>query len=207
MKRNLYLLILRLIKKIRRACGFKDFKFSVPEILIAIESLDVKKSSGIDGIFPDHLKNCSVLTLSIVCKLFNSFLCHGFLPLDFMAVALSPIFKKRGLVSDINSYRPIALASCLSKLFERLLTGKMHDFLLTADNQFAYKKNSNTDSCIFAFKEIVDVYNKLGSNVYCCFLDASRAFDRISHRVLFSKLVKRNVPMIFIRVLAYWYKF
>jgi len=102
------------------------------------------------------------------------------------------------MVSDINSYRPIALANCLSELLEILLTVKLYDFQLTSDNQFAYKKSSNTETCIFAFKEIVDVYYRLGSNVYCCFLDASRAFDRISYRVLFNKLVKRNVPMIFL---------
>ncbi len=95
----------------------------------------------------------------------------------------------------------------MSKLFERLLTGKIYNCLLTSDNQFAYKKCSNTDACIFAFKEIIDIYNSLGSNVYCCFLDASRAFDRISHRVLFSKLVCRNVPLIFVRILAFWYKY
>ena len=45
------------------------------------------------------------------------------------------------------------------------------------------------------------------SNVYCCFLDASRAYDRISHKTLFNMLLSRKVPLIFIRLLAFWYKF
>ena len=60
--------------------------------------------------------------------------------------------------------------------------------------------------CLYSFKEIIDRYNNAGSNVYCCFLDASRAYDRVSHKTLFKMLVTRNVPLIFIRILSYWYK-
>ena len=41
---------------------------------------------------------------------------------------------------------------------------------------------------------------------YCtCFLDASKAFDRVNHFKLFTTLSKRNVPMYIIRILIFWY--
>ena len=43
------------------------------------------------------------------------------------------------------------------------------------------------------------------SNVYTCFLDASKAFDRVNHFKLFTTLSKRNVPMYIIRILIFWY--
>ena len=106
----------------------------------------------------------------------------------------------------MDSYRPIALASCLSKVFESLLLDKTRVYLNTKSNQFAYKKKSNTDTCLFAFKEIIDSYNQHDSNVYCCFLDASKAYDRVSHKRLFNCLHHRKVPLIYIRILAFWYK-
>ena len=185
----------------------RNILFTESQLIIAVANMKNNKSSGHDSIFAEHIKYCSVSMLRFICIMFNSFISHGFLPKTLMSVLIVPIFKKGGSVCDWNSYRPIALANCLSKLLEALIRDKILVYLDTCVNQFGYKKKSGTDMCLYAFKEIVDSYNNAGSNIYCCFLDASRAYDRVSHRSLFKMLVSRNVPLIFIRLLAYWYKY
>ena len=41
--------------------------------------------------------------------------------------------------------------------------------------------------------------------VYTCFLDASKAFGRLSHWAMFKKLTLKDVPNIIVRILCFWY--
>jgi len=47
---------------------------------------------------------------------------------------------------------------------------------------------------VLLLKGVLNFYRDNGSNVYVCFLDASKAFDRVNYNILFNKLAKRNIP-------------
>ena len=133
-------------------------------------------------------------------------LIHGYLPDDFMLTHIIPIVKnKNGDITSKDNYRPIAITSVLSKVFELILIARYSDYLDTSHNQFGYKEKNSSDSCIFVLKEIVNYYRRLSSNVYICFLDASKAFDRINHYHHFKKLLSKGLPKIIVRILLAWY--
>jgi len=52
-------------------------------------------------------------------------------------------------------------------------------------------------------KQTVSYFVTHGSPVHIVFLDASKAFDRVLHMKLFEKLIQRNVPMCFMRLLKH----
>jgi len=71
--------------------------------------------------------------------------------------------------------------------------------------QFGFKKESGCSHALFAFSESIKHYNKRGSKVYCAFLDASKAFDKVLINDVIVKLIKKGAPIVFVRILYYWF--
>ena len=123
-----------------------------------------------------------------------------------LSIVLVPVIKhKVGKLNSSDNYRPIALASVMSKVLEAVLLGRLERFVLSTDNQFGFKQKHSTDLCIFALKEILEKYNRQNSTLFMCFIDASKAFDRVNHEKMFLKLSRSGVPSFLIRILVYWY--
>ena len=59
--------------------------------------------------------------------------------------------------------------------------------------------------CTGLIKIVIAHYNVNDTEVFGCFLDASKAFDRVDHSVRFEKLLKRNLPPCIVRTLLTWY--
>ena len=113
-------------------------------------------------------------------------------------------------MSDTSNYRPVAVATVVSKLLEPLILSNICPFLGTTDttdNQLGFKAGHSTDQCAFLLKQSASYFVTHGSSAHAVFLDASKAFDRVLHMKLFEKLViQRKVPMCFVRPLKHWYK-
>lgn len=156
----------------------------------------------------EHVKHADILLANRLCKFFNVCLSHGYFPSDFMKTVIAPIVKdKKGLLTNKDNYRPVAVTTVMSKVFEILLLSRISDKLDTQPNQFGFKKKHNTEFCVFSLKEVIDFYIRNSSPVYIVFLDASKAFDRINFWILFRKMIKRQVNALVVRILVYWYNF
>ena len=172
-----------------------------------IKKLPLQKSAGADGITAEHLRYAHYCVCIYLSVLFNLCVSHGFIPEDCLITDIVPILKcKNKDVTNVGNYRPIAVATTISKLFEHFILFYIKPFLSTSDHQFGFKRGTGTDMCIFLLKQIISSYLQQGSPIFSVFLDASKAFDQVSHELLFKKLLLRDVPSCVIRLLRYWYR-
>ena len=75
-----------------------------------------------------------------------------------MKTAMVPIIKnKTEDTNDKNNYRPIALVTAASKLFEICILEILETYLLTHDYQFGFKAKHSTDMCIFTVKTRIKI--------------------------------------------------
>ena len=131
---------------------------------------------------------------------------NGYIPAEATQTVICPtITDKNGNLSDVTNYRPIALATVYSKILEHILLNRLEEYLCTSHNQFGFKRGHSTFMPILLLKELLQFYRDHGNNMYVCFLDASKASDRVDYSVLFRKLVSRGVPTYILRLLWNWY--
>ena len=79
------------------------------------------------------------------------------------------------------------------------------DHLISDDLQFGFKKKVDCPSAIFVFRQLVHFFSNRSSSVYIASLDASKAFDRVNRFRLFSTLINKKFPIVFIKVIINWY--
>ena len=178
--------------------------FTEDDVLEALSHLKTGKSDG-DGIFAEHFIYATSALLSPLANFFCSLIRHGFMPQCLRDCVLVPVPKKGKNVACSSSYRPIALASTLSKVLEHVILTKYSPFLCSNPLQFGFKPGFSTTLCTGVIKNVISHYIHNGSRVHGCFLDASKAFDLVDHSLLFAKLIDRGLPLPVVRFLSFWY--
>ena len=151
----------------------------------------------------NHLIAASPVLSTFLSQLFTIILRHGYMPASIRDCTIVPIPKSH---LDPTSYRPIALASNLSKVLEHCILKHYANCFDRSNLQFGFKQGSSTTLCATVFKNVVSKYIHRGSPVFSCLLDASKAFDRVNHKSLLQLLRKRKVPKPILCFLFFWYQ-
>ena len=116
------------------------------------------------------------------------------------------IIDKFGDICSSNNYRSIAISSLVLKVCDWVILLLYGDELKINELQFGFQQKTSTTMCTWLAVETIKYFMRNGSDVFACVMDMSKAFDRVKHGKLFSKLVKKGVPPIYIRLLLKMYE-
>ena len=118
------------------------------EIQDSINSLAEGKSSCLDGSYAEHSKYSSLNYRLLLARCITSLLVHGSLPDYLMSVVFVPIIKdKSGMINSKDNYIPMAIASTMSKLLEKILLERLKNYLITSSHQFGFNLGIVTRIC------------------------------------------------------------
>ena len=187
-------------------CNSSVSLISVQNVVDAVNKQHKNKAAGPDCIKMETFLYGNMRLYIHLTQMFNMFITHGYLPETFMNSTIIPLIKNRaGNVTDVNNYRAIAISNSISKIFETVLLDKLIVENPIDAHQFGFTSGVSTEMCTYVLKNTVKYYNNRGSDVFACFVDFSKAFDKVNYWKLFNKLLDDNVNVYVARLLAFWY--
>ena len=146
-------------------------EITVAEIKDILDSLKLGKASGNDGISHHMLKFSSRTVSYPLSIIFNKSIRTQKFPSCWKLASVLAFYKKGDKTSPVN-YRPIALLSCLGKVFERVIFKHIHNYLL--ENRLLYKYQSGFMPGHSTYHQLIEIYHKIclslekrGSFLYC----------------------------------------
>uniref|UniRef100_A0A8D8Q762 Craniofacial development protein 2 n=1 Tax=Cacopsylla melanoneura TaxID=428564 RepID=A0A8D8Q762_9HEMI len=152
------------------------------EVTAAIKALRDGKVPGPDGIQAEFLKLLDEMSIKILCNIFNEIYNSGNIPKEWLVSEFIMLPKKQG-AKTCGEYRTISLMSHLLKLFLKIIHRRIFKLCeeRVANTQFGFMKGVGTRDALFSLQVLFQRCRDVNCDIYACFVDYQKAFDRIRH--------------------------
>lgn len=165
------------------------------EILSAISELKEGKAVGVDEIPAEMVKNLGEKALQEIVDICQSMYEEGKWPDDFTRTVMIPLPKKSNAVK-CGDFRTISLICHASKIMLRVLTKRIETKAkqLLGRSQFGFRKGCGTRDAIGVMRTLCErSLEHKNNDVYICFVDFEKAFDRVDWVKMFKILEELHV--------------
>jgi hypothetical protein len=178
------------------------------EVTKSIFRAKLCKASGIDEIPAEVLKNQGVI--DYLTGLFQQCFKSGQVPTAWKQNLISPIPKGSSTNKlDPTTYRGLHLISAVCKTYCDILNIRLTTWAelngKIVDEQNGFRKARNCLDHLFTLTTIIEDRLRRRKKLYCCFVDARKAFDKVDRNLLWSELIHKGVNGNFLQALRSLY--
>lgn len=183
-------------------------KITEQEVNVALQNTKGRKTPGPDGISSDLLKRKEWRTelCQWLAEYFNKILDGRMIPSIWKKSYTIPAYKGKGSKDDCSNYRPIRLHCHLRKIFEKILESRIQEIVKISPNQYGYRKNFTSIEPLYRARSLLQEHLEKKSPLHMAFLDIERAFDSVSHLVIWHSLRDHQVPESLIDIVKILYE-
>lgn len=184
-----------------------EYEVTIREIREALKKFKGnKKAPGPDGVWGGVLSCSAACLMECWMSCFNTCLREGIFPASWKVARLVLLKKKEGDATDAKIYRPICLLNEAGKLFERIIAGRVNDYLRLSNSlsneQYGFRAGRSTLDAVLRLKDWVEGETGNGRVVMAIGLDIANAFNSIPWKVIREALANMGFPSYLRRILG-----
>jgi len=156
---------------------------TLKELKAAIKRLKPKlwKACGSDGIHNWMVYFAGDRFHEMLLQIYNACWQHGVFPDHWYETLISYIYKGKGPLHELTSYRPIALTSTLVNLMKSTMLARIAPIIMHKihECQGGFGKGSGSKEQLWALIEFLEEGSKSESPTLFCTTDVHKAFDQV----------------------------
>lgn len=170
--------------------------FTREELKMAVNT---KKNTtpGVDEISYVMIKYLPEIAQNLLLDTYNNCLRGGNIPLEWKTYKIYPFLKPNKDPNNANSYRCIAMTSCVGKVLQTMLKNRLDWFIenqcILSDLQAGFRRGKGIQDNINYLITYVQTGFGNNENTVGVFLDLKAAYDSVSIQLLYNKLIKSGI--------------
>ena len=152
-----------------------------------------KNSKTSDGIAACTVRYLLPTLMRILVIMFNLVFTGGPDAYPSMWLTLVNAIPKKGKLELPKFVRFISVLSIFEKIYQTILTNRIVKFLKVPVQQSTYQKGKGCSLHVMTIRLLKVLTTKTKQKLYVIFTDFEAAFDLVSRRLLFEKLIKLGI--------------
>ena len=170
------------------------------EVEEALNKLNVNSKTS-DGITPKCVKALFPTIINMLLMMFNLIFKGGAEAYPSNWLCFVNGIAKKGRLEPPKFVRFISIMGLFEKLYQMILNNRLCKFLKIPPEQSAYQKGKGCNLHVMSIRLLKILTTKTKQKLFIIFTDFEAAFDLVSRRLLFEKLVKLGVSSVMLSAL------